>query len=152
MHRSIAFYSCDFILQHFPHAVVCSSRSIVAKADTTSHLLSPGKLGFYQRFYQLVLIIMAFLKLYVITDKLLQLIHFFTPSSGLLVSNFDGDRFSVACGCRIFRVVIPLCVVESRYEQLVQDFLCDCVNNLEPVSLLKNFAEFCLFKIFCLLF
>uniref|UniRef100_A0A915ATS6 Condensin complex subunit 1 C-terminal domain-containing protein n=2 Tax=Parascaris TaxID=6254 RepID=A0A915ATS6_PARUN len=64
-----------------------------------------------------------------------QLLHFFTPSSSLLVSNFDGDRFSVACGCRVFRVVMPLCAIESRYEQLVQDFLCDCVNNLEPSKL-----------------
>ncbi|VDM29368.1 unnamed protein product [Toxocara canis] len=70
-----------------------------------------------------------------------QLIHYFTPSSGLFLANFDGDRFSVACGCRAFKVVMPLCTLESRYEQLVQQFLCDCVENLELVSTSINFSK-----------
>ncbi|VDK42173.1 unnamed protein product [Anisakis simplex] len=67
-----------------------------------------------------------------------QLLHYFKPSSGVFLARFDGDRFSVACGCRAFRVIMPLCAVEPRYEQLVQDFLTDFVENLEISKLSRG--------------
>ncbi|MFH4973710.1 hypothetical protein AB6A40_000419 [Gnathostoma spinigerum] len=63
-----------------------------------------------------------------------QLMSYFSPS-GLFMSQFNGDRFSIACGCRAVRLFSSRMLEAPQYEEPIYRFLIECSKELSAEKL-----------------
>ncbi|VDN24531.1 unnamed protein product [Gongylonema pulchrum] len=81
-----------------------------------------------------------------------QLFAFITPTEGLLITRFDGDRFTIACCCRAVHVALLFSRKDTLYKELLLNFIDDFIKNiskdvldrgpLSPKNLLNSGAAY----------
>ncbi|VDN23387.1 unnamed protein product [Gongylonema pulchrum] len=64
-----------------------------------------------------------------------QVFAFITPTEGLLITRFDGDRFTVACCCRSVHVALLFSRKDTLYKELLLNFIDDFIKNISKVFL-----------------